>query len=105
MLLTGLLLWYDLELIFYKNTPLLGHYYGIKQDGNLVAMTGERMRITGYTEISAVCTHPSFTGKGLIKQLLKEVTNKNIDKGFLPFLHVLSSNSRAIKVMNCLVIK
>ena len=83
---------------FYAQTPLLGDYFGIFQSGRLVAMAGERMRIDGYTEVSAVVTHPDFTGRGYAQQLVAQVVAKNLDKGVLPFLHVNAANERAVKV-------
>ncbi|KAA2238959.1 GNAT family N-acetyltransferase [Chitinophaga agrisoli] len=83
---------------FLLNTPLLGSYYGIRNNGQLVAIAGERMRMTGLTEISAVCTHPDFTGKGLAQQLMIHVSNNIYAQGRVPFLHVLSTNERAIRL-------
>jgi len=65
-------------------------------------MAGERLCIDGFTEISAVCTHPSFTGRGFAMQLIAHVTNKNINEVSLPFLHFVSSNSRAGKIYELL---
>lgn len=83
---------------FYEQTPLLGAYFGIFQSGKLVAMAGERMRMNGYTEVSAVVTHPEFTGRGYAQQLVAHVVTKNLDAGILPFLHVTATNERAVKV-------
>lgn len=83
---------------FYKDTPLLGRYFGIRQGDKLVAVAGERMRIPGYTEISAVCTHPLFTGKGFAQKLVTYVAQLNEQEDNLPFLHVLSTNKRAINI-------
>ena len=90
---------------FNKNTPLLGSYFGIKQDNKLVAIAGERLRMTGFTEISAVVTHPSFTGKGFAQQLVSHVANKNFNEGALPFLHFVITNERARKVYELLGFK
>ena len=87
---------------FHRNTPLLGNYFGIKQQNKLVAIAGERLKITGFTEISAVVTHPSFTGKGFAQQLVSHVMNKNLNEGAVPFLHFASTNSRARKVYELL---
>ncbi|WP_343671527.1 GNAT family N-acetyltransferase [Chitinophaga sp.] len=83
---------------FYEQTPLLGDYFGIYQSGQLVAMAGERMRLDGYTEVSAVVTHPEFTGRGYAQQLVAHVVAKNLDAGVLPFLHATATNERAVKV-------
>jgi ribosomal protein S18 acetylase RimI-like enzyme len=84
---------------YYKpGTRLMGDYFGIRVDGQLVSMTGERMRMKGFTEISAVVTHPEFTGRKYAQQLVGHTVNKNIDAGVIPFLHVAQTNERAIKI-------
>lgn len=83
---------------FYEQTPLLGEYFGIFQSGRLVAMAGERMRMDGFTEVSAVVTHPDFTGRGYAQQLVAHVVEKNLHAGVVPFLHVNARNERAVKV-------
>ncbi len=83
---------------FLPATRLMGDYYGIRQNGALVAVTGERMRIHGLTEISAVVTHPDFTGRQFAQKLVAHVSKKNIDSGIIPFLHVAESNERAIGI-------
>ena len=83
---------------FLPGTRLMGDYYGIRQKEELVAVTGERMRMHGLTEISAVLTHPDFTGRQYAQQLVVHVSNKNIDAGIIPFLHVAESNERAIGI-------
>ena len=87
---------------FFKNTPLLGNYFGIILDNKLVAMAGERLKMTGFTEISAVVTHPQHTGKGYAQHLVAHVSQQNIDKGVSPFLHFVNSNTRARKVYEIL---
>ncbi|HXR79700.1 MAG TPA: GNAT family N-acetyltransferase, partial [Saprospiraceae bacterium] len=74
----------------------MGDYYGIWQQDELVAISGERMRMNGLTEISAVVTHPEFTGRKYAQQLVAHVAKKNIEVGIIPFLHVAESNERAI---------
>lgn len=81
-----------------SGTRLMGDYFGIRINGHLVAMTGERMRMDGLTEISAVVTHPDFTGRGHARQLVSYVANKNLLSGVIPFLHVAASNERAINL-------
>ncbi|MCF6402868.1 GNAT family N-acetyltransferase [Chitinophaga filiformis] len=83
---------------FYKHTPLLGTYYGIYQEGQLVAIAGERTKITGLVEVSAVCTHPEFTGRGYAQQLVAHIVNKQVAEGNALYLHFLTNNERARKV-------
>jgi GNAT superfamily N-acetyltransferase len=84
---------------YYKpGTRLMGDYFGIRQNGKLVAITGERMRMNGLTEVSAVVTHPDFTGRKYAQQLVTHVVNKNLAAGIVPFLHVAETNQRAIRI-------
>jgi GNAT superfamily N-acetyltransferase len=87
---------------FFENTPALGSYYGIRREGQLVAIAGERTRITGLTEVSGVCTHPSFTGRGFAQQLVTHIVNRNIARDTALYLHLLTSNDRARKVYELL---
>jgi ribosomal protein S18 acetylase RimI-like enzyme len=81
---------------FGKRTHELGNYVGIRQNGKLVAMSGQRLQVPGYTEVSAVCTHPGHTGKGYAAALMLEVIRRIRDHGETPFLHVRGDNTRAI---------
>lgn len=83
---------------FKDHTASLGNYYGIRVKGKLVAMAGERLKMTGLSEVSAVCTHPDYTGKNFAGQLVSTVCKDMIRQGNTPFLHVLSSNLRAIQL-------
>ena len=83
---------------FKKNTAELGNYYGIYKNNQLVAVTGERMQMDEYTEVSAVITHPEHTGKGYAKQLVTHTANAIFAKNKTPFLHVAESNVGAIKL-------
>jgi ribosomal protein S18 acetylase RimI-like enzyme len=83
---------------FRPRTTDLGRYFGIYQDGRLAAMIGERMGMEGYTEISAVCTHPDSNGHGYARRLLAWLSNDNIDRGHTPFLHVSQQNQRAVQL-------
>ena len=80
------------------DTPKMGDYFGIKVNNQLVAMAGERFRITGYSEISAVVTHPDFVGRGFARQLVGNLTNKIIAEKNLPFLHLVATNQRAMDI-------
>jgi len=83
---------------FGTRTHELGYYVGIRDKGKLVAMAGERMKVPGHTEVSAVCTHPDHLGKGYAGTLMLEVMRGIRDRGEIPFLHVRSENTRAISL-------
>jgi predicted GNAT family acetyltransferase len=83
---------------FTKRTHELGTYLGIRREGRLIAMAGERLKVPGFTEVSAVCTHPEHTGKGYARLLMMEVMRRIFDRGETPFLHVRESNVRAIGI-------
>jgi ribosomal protein S18 acetylase RimI-like enzyme len=83
---------------FKEDTAKIGTYYGVRVDGKLVSMAGERLKMTGLSEVSAVCTHPDYTGKGYAGQLVSLVAKQMILQNKIPFLHVVSSNDRAIKL-------
>ena len=83
-------------------TWLMGDYFGIRHNGQLVAMTGERMQMEGFTEISAVVTHPDFTGRKYAQQLVSLAAAKNLASGIIPFLHTAETNERAIKIYELL---
>jgi predicted GNAT family acetyltransferase len=81
---------------FGSRTHELGTYLGIRENGKLVAMAGERMKVPGHTEVSAVCTHPDHLGKGYAALLLTEIMRLMRQRGEIPFLHVREDNTRAI---------
>jgi predicted GNAT family acetyltransferase len=74
----------------------MGRFIGVKQDGRLVAMAGERMQPTGFTEVSGVCTHPDARGRGLGGALTRIVASAILARGESPFLHVYATNTGAI---------
>jgi len=80
---------------FRSRTHELGQYFGIRVDGRLVAMAGERLRPVGYTEISAVCTHPNYRGRGYGRGLVEALVRNIIDRGNVPILHVEKDNQAA----------
>ncbi len=82
---------------FASETWRMGDYRGIFHDGRLVAMAGERMRPAGFTEISAVCTHPDFRGKGYAKQLVSVGALAIVARGETPFLHAVPDNFVAVE--------
>lgn len=83
---------------FAKRTHELGGFIGIKQQGRLIAMAGERMRLPGLTEVSGVCTHPDARGRGLAGALMSVVMERMVARGETPFLHSYASNAGAISL-------
>ncbi|SAL21166.1 FR47 domain-containing protein [Caballeronia udeis] len=81
---------------FGKRTHEMGNYIGIRERGRLIAMAGERMRLDGYVEISAVCVDPDWRGKGLAGRLVNGLCREIEQRGETPFLHVFSDNQSAI---------
>ena len=81
---------------FLTRTHVMGTFRGIRKDGRLAAMAGERMRFPGYTEVSGVCTHPEFRGRGLARSLSAAVTARIEARGEQAFLHTWKSNTAAI---------
>jgi predicted GNAT family acetyltransferase len=81
---------------FFARTHQLGNFIGIKRGGELVAMAGERMKVPGFTEVSAVCTHPDHRGKGHAGALMSIVAARILARGETPFLHVYAHNKSAI---------
>ena len=80
---------------FRTRTRDMGRYFGIYQEGRLAAMIGERLGMDDYQEVSAVCTHPDFNGRGYARQLLAMLSNDILERGRTPFLHVSLENGRA----------
>ncbi|MFG2949381.1 GNAT family N-acetyltransferase [Streptomyces adustus] len=83
---------------FLPRTVELGTYLGIRDRGRLIALAGERLRPPGWTEISAVCTHPDHRGRGLATRLVRAVAAGIRERGDTPFLHAAASNTRAIRL-------
>ncbi len=81
---------------FMPRTVEIGGYIGVRQDGQLIAMAGERMHPGSFCEISAVCTHPDFRGRGLAGALVTQVAQNIIARNETPFLHVAPTNENAI---------
>ncbi len=77
---------------FFARTHMMGRYAGLREDGRLAAMAGERLRMTGATEISAVCTHPDFQGRGFGRTVMEAMIAHVQDGGGQPFLHVKNEN-------------
>jgi ribosomal protein S18 acetylase RimI-like enzyme len=87
---------------FRERTIELGAFVGIRRQGRLLAMAGERMWIGDYREVSGVCTHPEARGSGFARALLGHVVNRMLGAGQIPFLHVDSRNERAIALYQAL---
>ncbi|MFL6603853.1 MAG: GNAT family N-acetyltransferase [Steroidobacteraceae bacterium] len=83
---------------FLARTHTMGTFLGIRIGGRLAAMAGERMRFPGYTEVSGVCTHPDFRGRGLARRLSAAVTASIQSRGDQPFLHAWKTNHSAISL-------
>jgi ribosomal protein S18 acetylase RimI-like enzyme len=83
---------------FLRRTIELGDYVGIRRDGALVAMAGERFHLDGWTEISAVCTAPDHRGQGLASRLMGALTAGIQRRSERAFLHTLSTNTGAIRL-------
>ncbi|WP_426115152.1 GNAT family N-acetyltransferase [Massilia sp. PWRC2] len=80
---------------FGPRTLELGDYYGYLDNGRLIAMAGQRMRVPGYTEISGVCSHPEARGRGLARQLMGRLIDQQMARDERPFLHVMRTNAAA----------
>jgi predicted GNAT family acetyltransferase len=82
---------------FLAETIQMGRYFGIRaNDGRLIAMAGERLKLNAFTEISAVCTAPEFRGRGLARALVAYLAAQTLNDGKLPFLHVKAENGAKI---------
>jgi ribosomal protein S18 acetylase RimI-like enzyme len=81
---------------FGKRTIEFGHYYGIFEGEQLAAMTGQRLHVSHYSEISAVCTHPQHLGKGYAGNLMLHQMDLILESEQIPYLHVRADNERAI---------
>lgn len=80
---------------FRERTMDLGRYIGIRVDGRLAAIAGERLGTPEHREMSAICTHPDFNGHGFARRLTAQLTNDTLAAGRGPFLHVSQRNMRA----------
>src|ERR1700741_4589350 len=87
---------------FLRRTHTMGAFLGLRIDGRLAAMAGERMRFPGYTEVSGVCTHPDFRGRGLARRLSAAVLTAIEARGEQAFLHAWKTNLAAITLYESL---
>ena len=81
---------------FRKRTNEMGAYLGARSAGELVAMGGERLRLDGYAELSGICTHPAYRGKGLATSILWQLARNHRRDGLVSWLHVGIANANAI---------
>ena len=87
---------------FAASTHRLGGFIGVKQQGKLVAMAGERMKPIGFCEVSGVCTHPDHRGRGYAGALMRTVASRILARGETPFLHAYETNTGAIALYRTL---
>ena len=87
---------------FFENTHRLGDFIGVRHDGRLVAMAGERMKPDGFTEVSGVCTHPDHRGRGYAGALMRVVTARILERGEHAFLHAYAANTATIALYETL---
>jgi predicted GNAT family acetyltransferase len=90
---------------FTMKAQALGNFWGIKENGRLIAMAGERLKLDALTELSGVATHPDFQGKGLGRLMTLHVAGKIFAKGEQPFLHTYATNAVAIRLYESLGFK
>jgi len=81
---------------FRARTHMLGRFLGVRHEGRLVAMAGERLHVEGFHEISAVCTHLDFRGRGYGAALMRAVGDRILSEGDGAFLHVYAHNETAL---------
>jgi len=81
---------------FRSRTCEMGSYFGIRSNGQLIAMGGERFTLEGYPEISGICTHPDHRGKGYAESLIWHLVRNHRREGLVSWLHVSATNQRAI---------
>lgn len=81
---------------FARNTWEMGQFFGVRIDGRLAAMAGVRLQSPGFVEVSGVCTHPDFRGRGLATNLSRHVAAQVQARGLTPFLHAWHDNAAAI---------
>jgi len=80
----------------YANDPMaMGEWHGVIEDGQLVAMAGERLHVDALREVSGVCTLPDYRGRGYARGLMEIVIRSQLRRGLKPFLHVSTANVAA----------
>jgi predicted GNAT family acetyltransferase len=84
---------------FFRNrTCEMGSYFGVRSEGQLIAMGGERLSLDGYPEVSGICTHPDHRGKGYAENLIWHLARNHRRSGLVSWLHVSATNDRAIQL-------
>ena len=87
---------------FRPRTFDFGGYIGVREEGRLIAMAGTRLRVEGFSEVSAVCTHPDHRGRGLAKALMRQVVGQILDEGDACFLHAFADREATIALYRSL---
>ncbi len=87
---------------FKPRTFEFGGFIGVREDGRLIAMAGTRLRVEGFSEVSAVCTHPDHRGRGLAKALMRQVVGQILDEGDACFLHAFADREATIALYRSL---
>jgi len=80
---------------FGLRTIELGEYFGLFDGPHLMAMAGERAFAGSLREVSGICTHPDYQGRGLARRLTAKLIRRQLLRGETPFLHVMRSNEAA----------
>jgi len=83
---------------FRTRTCEMGAYYGVRLQGELVAMGGERLKLEGYPEVSGVCTHPAHRGKGFSASIIWQLVREHRRAGLVSWLHVGAANTHAVGI-------
>lgn len=81
---------------FRARTHLMGRFLGVREGGRLIAMGGERLALEGFTELSGLCTHPDFRGRGYGEALMRAIIDRLSGEGVTTFLHAYADNTGAI---------
>ncbi len=87
---------------FLPLTHRLGRFIGIREQGRLIAMAGERMRMPGFAEVSGVCTHPDHRGRGHARRLMQTVARTMLERGETPFLHAYAAHEATVALYRTL---
>lgn len=77
-------------------THRYGPFFGIRENGRLLAMAGQRILVPGMAEVSGVSTWEDCRGRGLARALIGHVMRAMVARGEQPFLHSYADNAGAI---------